>query len=164
MLEYKIKKEMSYFIKIFILVILLFGINMYLNFATDTYATFAIGFGDAASDMAMINGRPIIALLYAFYYISGLPNVYFYYISTVLALIFLGISIWILQKLLGKYGVKENTRIILSFVSIANIFIIEYFMFIEKSGFMLAIFFDVVGIYLIDLFFDGGGRSTIYIQ
>lgn len=165
MLGYRIKKEKSCFIKIFLLVILFFGINIYLNFATDTYVTFAVGFGNAASDMVIRNGRPIIALLYALFYMSGLPNTYFYYISTILGLLFLGISIWIFQKVLDKYGMKENTRIVLSFVSIANIFIIEYFMFIEKSGFMLAILFDVVGVYLIDMFFEKGvKRYYIYIQ
>lgn len=134
-----------------------------MNFATDTYVTFAVGFGNAASDMVIRNGRPIIALLYALFYMSGLPNTYFYYISTILGLLFLGISIWIFQKVLDKYGMKENTRIVLSFVSIANIFIIEYFMFIEKSGFMLAILFDVVGVYLIDMFFEKGvKRYYIY--
>ena len=159
MVSFIIQKEKICILKIFILVILFFGINIYMNFATDTYSTFSIGFRDAAWDMIIRNGRPVVALLYALYYISGLPNVYFYYISTILALLFLGVSIWIFQKILEKYGIKENIRIVLSFISIANVFIIEYFMFIEKSGFMLAILLNIVGIYLINLFFEQGVKK-----
>lgn len=159
MVSFIIQKEKICILKIFILVILFFGINIYMNFATDTYPTFSIGFRDAAWDMIIRNGRPVVALLYALYYISGLPNVYFYYLSTILALLFLGVSIWIFQKILEKYGIKENIRIVLSFISIANVFIIEYFMFIEKSGFMLAILLNIVGIYLINLFFEQGVKK-----
>ena len=159
MVSFIIQKEKTCILKIFILVILFFGINIYMSFATDTYSTFSMGFRAAAWDMFIRNGRPVVALLYALYYISGLPNLYFYYISTILALLFLGVSIWMFQKILEKYGIKENIRIVLSFISIANIFIIEYFMFIEKSGFMLAILLNIVGIYLINLFFEQGVKK-----
>ncbi len=140
--------------KIIALVMLFFGTNLYLSFATDTYATLSAGFYHAGIDMATRNGRPVIGLIYELQYLSGLPNVSFYYISSVLALIFLALSIWIYQGILKKHGIKENTRILLAFAAIANIFIIEYFMFVEKCGFMLAILFDVIGIYWLDKFFD----------
>ena len=88
MVSFIIQKEKTCILKIFILVILFFGINIYMSFATDTYSTFSMGFRAAAWDMFIRNGRPVVALLYALYYISGLPNLYFYYISTILVLIY----------------------------------------------------------------------------
>lgn len=141
-------------VKITALVLLYFGINSYLSFATDTFATFSTGFYGAGLDMAMRNGRPVIGVMYILYALSGLSNVSFYYISSLLALLFLVCSVWIYQSTLTRYGVKENIGILLAFASVANIFIIEYFMFIEKCGFMLAILLNVIGVYWIEKFFD----------
>ena len=152
-------KNRSCIIKIALLVMLFFGVNLYLSFATDTYATFYNGFRHAGKDMTMRNGRPIIELFYELHYRSGLSNESFYYISSVLALIFLGLSIWIYQRILEKYEIGENTRILLAFAGIANLFIIEYFMFIEKCGFMLSILFVVTGVYWIEKFFSARERE-----
>jgi hypothetical protein len=138
-------------LKIGCLLALYFGINTYLSFATDTYSTFHAGFKYAATDMLLRNGRAIIALIYEVQYLSGLPNEVFYYISSFSALIFLGISIYVIQNVLRHYIPNENRRIIISFISIANIYIIEYFMFVEKCGFMLAILFNCLGVYCIEI-------------
>ena len=144
----------SIIIKIALLVMLYFGVNIYLSFAADTYATFSIGFYPAFKDVTMRNGRPIWGLLYALHYLSGPTYEGYYYISSISALIFLGWSIWIYQGILEKYGVGENTRILLAFAGIANILIIEYFTFLEKCAFMLSILFVVAGIYWIEKFFS----------
>ena len=149
----ELKNKKSCLIKIALLVMLFFGVNLYRSFATDTYATFKSGFLNAGKDMTMRNGRPIIGLIYELHHLTGLSNESFYYISSFSALILLGLSIFIYQGILEKYGIGENVRILLSFAGIANIFIIEYFMFIEKCGFMLAILFDVCGVYWIEKFF-----------
>lgn len=47
---------------------LFFGVNLYLSFATDTYATFRGGFYGAGIDIVMRNGRPIIGLIYELQY------------------------------------------------------------------------------------------------
>ena len=60
----RIKKELKILMKICILVLLFFGANVYFSYAADTYCTFKIGFKEAALDMAMRNGRPIIGVLY----------------------------------------------------------------------------------------------------
>ena len=147
-------KNRSCIIKIVLLIMLFFGVNLYMSYATDTYSKFASGFYDAGIDMTMRNGRPIIGLIFELHHLSGLSNESFYYISSISALILLGLSIWIYQGILGKYGVGENARILLVFAGIANIFIIEYFLFIEKCGFMLSILFVVSGVYWIDKFFS----------
>ena len=150
----KLLEERSCIVKITAFVLLLFGVNIYLSYATDSYCTLTNGFHGSAIDMATRNGRPIIGLIYELHYLSGLSNISFYYISSALALVFLGVSVWIYQEILKKYEIKENIRILLAFAAIANIFIIEYFMFIEKCGFMLAILFDVIAVYWIDKFFS----------
>ena len=100
----KIKREKSAILKVLCLVFLYFGVDTYFNLATDTYATFANGFGTSAIDMFYRNGRPVIALIYEFFYLTGLPTNMFYYISSAVALLFLGIAIWIMQKILQTYS------------------------------------------------------------
>ena len=155
------KAEKNIVLKISAFVMLFFGVNVYFAFATDTYCTFKKGFEASAADMVSRNGRPIIGLMYELHHLSGLSNKSFYYISTVLALVFLGVSIWLFQRLLARHGVRENIRILLSCASIANIFIIEYFMYIEKCGFMLAILFDISAVWLVERFFDKKKKSDI---
>lgn len=140
--------------KITAIVLLFFGINIYLSYATDSYCTLSEGFHAPAIDMATRNGRPVIGLIYELYYLSGLPNVLFYYISSALALVFLCISIFIYQGILERYAIRENIRIVLAFAAIANVFIIEYFMFIEKCGFTLAILLNVTAVYWTEKFFS----------
>lgn len=153
------KHHNSEIIKIGCLVLLYFGTNIYLSFATDTYANFEAGFGKMAANMLYGNARVIIALIYELHYLSGLSLKSFYYISSILALAFLGAAIWIMQKILTRYLNNENQRILLSFISIVNIFIIEYFMFMEKCGFMLAILFNILGIFFIESFFRTGNKK-----
>lgn len=150
----KLKRKKSELIKIILITMLFFGTNVFFAFSTDTFATFANGFEYSAFDMATRNGRPIMGLIYELHYLSGLSNNSFYYISTALALLFLAVSIWLYQKILAKHELNENTRILVSFASIANIFIIEYFMFIEKCGFMLAVLLNIVAVYFIENFFE----------
>lgn len=145
----KADKEKRSIFKITVLVLLFFGANLFLSFATDTYLTFADGFSNAAEDMLLRNGRPVIALIYWLHSLSGLSGITFYFISSGLSLLFLGISVWLYQKLLGRYGLSENLRILLAFASIANIYIIEYFLFIEKCGFMLAVLLNVIAVWCV---------------
>ena len=150
----KIYKEKTDIFKILVLLMLFFGSNVYLSYATDTYCTFRNGFYVSAQDMATRNGRPIIGLIYGLHYLSGLSNISFYYISTFWAFIFLGAAVWLYQKLLAKQGMSSNIRVIVSFIAISNIFIIEYFTFIEKCGFMLAILFNIIAVYFIESYFE----------
>ncbi|MCI7125987.1 MAG: glucosyltransferase domain-containing protein [Agathobaculum sp.] len=149
----KFRSERSVFFKIGILILLYFGANVYFAFATDTYATFSGGFLSSAIDMTTRNGRPIIGFIYLLHSLSGLSNESFYTISSALALVFLAAAVWLYQRILAKYQLGENTRILLSFVAIANIFIIEYFMFIEKCGFMLAVLLNIAAVYCAESFF-----------
>ena len=108
-------KNRSCIIKIVLLIMLFFGVNIYLSFATDTYATFRSGFTYGFKDVTMRNGRPIWGLLYGLHYLSGPTFEGYYYISSITALIFLVWAIWIYQGILEKYGIGENVRILLAF-------------------------------------------------
>lgn len=161
----KADKEKRSIFKITVLVLLFFGANLFLSFATDTYLTFADGFSNAAEDMLLRNGRPVIALIYWLHSLSGLSGITFYFISSGLSLLFLGISVWLYQKLLGRYGLSENLRILLAFASIANIYIIEYFLFIEKCGFMLAVLLNVIAVWCgLRLFHSAKSPPPPYIE
>ena len=100
----KTVKEKYSVLKVFFLVLLFFGANVFLSFSTDSYSTLSAGFHTAAQDMLERNGRPIIALIYKLHSLSGLPGISFYYISSGLALLFLGIAVWLYQKLLARYS------------------------------------------------------------
>ena len=155
----KVSKEKHSILKVVLLVFLFFGANLFLTFSTDSYSTLSAGFHTAAQDMLERNGRPIIALIYKLHSLSGLSGTSFYYISSGLSLLFLGIAIWLYQNLLAHYSLPENARILLAFASIANVYIIEYFMFIEKCGFMLAVLFNVIGVWCIATFFERKNTS-----
>lgn len=148
----KFRSERSILFKIGILTLLYFGANVYFAFSTDTYVTLSGSFLSSAMDMITRNGRPIIGLIYLLHSLSGLSNESFYTISSALALVFLAAAVWLYQRILAKYQLGENTRILLSFAAIANIFIIEYFMFIEKCGFMLAVLLNIAAVYCAESF------------
>lgn len=156
----KASKENHSILKVALLVFLFFGANLFLAFSTDTFPLTSSGFSASALDMFQRNGRPIIALIYKLYSLFSSSVPVFYYLSSGLALLFLGIAVWLYQKLLGRYGLSENTRILLAFASIANVYIIEYFMFVEKCGFMLAILFNVIGVWCITAFFEKKGTPS----
>lgn len=86
----KIKPERNVIIKITVLILLFFGINIYFQFATDTFPTLQLGFIDRAADMFSRNGRPLIALIYGIWGVLKLPSHLFYYFSSASALMLLG--------------------------------------------------------------------------
>ena len=149
-----VKNNIKPVCKILFLVILFFGLTFYMNMATDSFRVEHDGFKQAAEDMCTLNSRLIIGGLFYLGYLFGMSLETFYYFSAVLAVIFLTLSVWVYYKILLKHSISENVAIILSFEAVANLFIIEYFRFIEKGGFMMAIFFNVMGVYFIDLFFS----------
>ena len=102
----KTVKEKYSVLKVFFLVLLFFGANVFLSFSTDSYSTLSAGFHTAAQDMLERNGRPIIALIYKLHSLSGLPGISFYYISSGLALLFLGIAV---QSICGFFE-RKNTH------------------------------------------------------
>ncbi len=139
-----------YWAKLFVIMLLFMGGGFYINFAVDTYWTFMLGFNFAAADTLTRNGRPIIAIVYKIYDIIGASGESFYYFSFVLAFICFVIAIALYERVLSTFIDNENLRIILSLLSILNLFAIEFFAFLEKGLFAFAILCNVIAVYYID--------------
>lgn len=139
-------------IKIFILTLLFLGGGYQIKYAIDTFYTFHKGFAWAAEDMLYRNGRPVMALMYRLFAMTHMRNEAFYYISYVIAFVFAGLSVYLFESILKRYIDNENICIILSFLSIINVYTIEYFMFIEQGGFMIAIFLNILAVWFLNIY------------
>lgn len=131
--------------KITVLLLLFFGGTIHIKYASDTYATFVDGFNSVATEvMIPFSGRFVIGLIYYIFGELGLSNEVAYYISVIGGIIVLGVALIVYARILEGYGLSENERVLLSFGAIANIFIVEYFCFVETLGYMLAVLFNVL--------------------
>ena len=127
------------------MLLLFFGGTIHIKYASDTYGTFATGFyQQATSWMIPVNGRLVIGLIYMIFGALGLSDEVAYYTSVLGGIIILGIALVVYVKMLDEYGLSENKRIMLAFGVIANIFIVEYFCFVETIGYMMAVLFNVL--------------------
>lgn len=140
------KNHINEMAKISIAVIVFFSITLHFTLSTDSYWIFNKGFESAAEDHLFRSGRPIFFLIYKLIAILKIPNSIAYYVLTVLALIFLILAIWFFQDMIREYIINENIRLIICFSTIVNIFIVEFFEFLEKCGFMLVILFSVLAV------------------
>ncbi|WP_294213366.1 glucosyltransferase domain-containing protein [Pseudobutyrivibrio sp.] len=151
----------SIFLKSFFITLLFLGTGYQIKYAVDTFWTFEVGFEYMAFDMFSRNGRPIIAFIYWLFSLTNLQNEWFYYFSYALAFICAMISIVVYTEVLGYYIKNENLRILLSFLSIINLYSIEYFMFVEEGGFLLGILFCVSAVYFINKYLRTSLPSNI---
>ena len=135
-LNYKILLHCS------ILMVLFFGINFGIEFATDTYSTF--GEADTWKWMLYENGRVINALIYYLFELLSIPAGYIYKLSYLTALFFGIISCFLFASILLSFTKKEWLASLIAFLTILNFYVIEYFLFIEKGLFLIAIFLCVV--------------------
>ena len=136
---------------------LFFGADAFLEFTTDTYRTFAVGVGKKAKDMLMRNGRPVIALYYKCFGLTGLPQEKFYYISFGTGLILAAASLYALSTLLEEIFHSRRKAFLTSLLLVINLFIIEYFMFVETMGFLTGVFFAVLAACFTAYFYAGKG-------
>ena len=154
-----ISKDQKLILYPFILSLLFFGVNNTLEFATDTYATFEeIG---TWQWMLYENGRVFNAIIYYVIEALHLPNGYVYKLSYASAILFLTISIYIFSKLLKDFCKNDFLCSSLSFMTLANMYIIEYFLFIEKGLFMLAILLCTIAAYCTINYFKN--QKIIYL-
>jgi len=127
---------------IFLLCICFFGSNIYLSFATDTYATFG-NFHNISELVIHSSGRVLLGLVYKLWNLCALPDEMFYFISHIAAVLLLAAAVYQFQDLLKESIAGDYYRISICFMTIANVYIIEYFMFLEKMMFLFAIFLNV---------------------
>lgn len=144
----------------FILSLLFFGVNVTLEYATDTYATFEeLG---TWQWMLYENGRIFNALIYYVIEALQIPNGYVYKLSYAFAILFLTLSIYFFSKLLKDFCRNDLLCSSLAFMTLANFYIIEYFLFIEKGLFMLAILLCSLATYCTVSYFKNSQNSYLF--
>lgn len=142
--------------KVLVLLALCFLGIMFMSYATDTYALADIGWAAAAEHMLRNNGRIILALICTICDMLGVTIAHIYYFSYAMAIVFLFAAVLVMERMLRDVIADENLRVLVSFLVIVNPFIVEYYMFIEKLAFMLAICLAVLAAYGVSRFLAGG--------
>lgn len=132
------------------LTLMCFGVDYIPEYATDSYALIQTGLIGTTQWATSVTGRVIMM---GFYYLMGKAGAdffQFYSANYILAIISLILSIFILENLLKNYITNCYCRIFMSFITIVNPLIIEYFMFVEVGCFMLSILFCMcaLGLYI----------------
>lgn len=145
----------------FWIVLLYFGINSFMELATDTYATFE----EAGTWQWMLyeNGRVINGLIYYLIEALGLSGGIIYYLSYAAALFFLYLALVIISHVLLQYREGAFFCVLLATVTVVNPFFIEYFLFIEKGLFMFAIFCNAVAFACVDYFFRAQKKKVLLL-
>lgn len=125
-----------------------------MEYSTDTYH-FALQSNLGGITGAMIyNGRLLIFLAARLFELMGVKITGFYYISFVMAICFSALSVVLLFGML-KQHMPSRLSFLLSLITILNPMCIEYFLFIEKGFFMLAVFLAVLSAKCFTLFLQG---------
>lgn len=159
--KYYAKKNYKLFFCSFTLSLLFFGINYIMEYATDTYATF---YNSGSWEyMLYENGRVFNALIYYIIETLKIPNGYTYKLSFCFAFLFLTIAVWLFGSLLLNFCQNELLCSAISFMTIANIYSIEYFLFIEKGLFMLAILLCTLAAFCTIKYFMPPHPSKMYL-
>lgn len=136
-----------------IIAVIFFGMLVSLEYATDTYAVFAQGARVNAMHF-MGSGRFVTAVAMIIARILCLSETQIYFISYLLAVISLIVSLYELEKIISKDVNKKNISILISTLIILNAFIIELFLFIEKGILVFSILLNVLAIKYIVAFFE----------
>ncbi len=140
------------------MVLLYFGINYKLEYATDTYSTFFEE--DSWTYSIYQNGRPLQALIFYLIEKLGLSGPKCYYASWLIAVIALIAAVVLLSKTIDRHIGNEKVSVLISFVTLVNPMIIEYFLFVEKGMFMVLILLIVIAVDRTErLFFGGEGKD-----
>lgn len=139
---------------------MLIGATIFPNYATDTYATFADP-AKAAADMLTRNGRPVTALIYKLATILNIKDVTSIWVYTVLGFICLYFAIILYEDSLRQYIRNDLLRCLVATLAICNIYIVEFFMFLEKVSFLLTILCCVIGYRGVQKIIEGRSSSKI---
>lgn len=160
-IKFTILNDKNLIIYPFLLSLLFFGVNNTLEYATDTYATFEeLG---TWQWMLYENGRVFNAFIYYIIEKLQISNGYVYKLSYGCAILFLSFAIYIFSKLLQDFCKNEILCTSLSFITIANFYIIEYFLFIEKGLFMFAILLCSIATYCTVNYFKNAKFSFLIL-
>lgn len=136
-------KKALYFLVPFAVVVFvlpLFG----MEYATDTYVLADKGFAHITNHMMNNNGRPIIAAFFALFDKMSASVEIFYCFSLVISIIFASLAIISMYRILHN-NMSKLSAMFFAIIAVLTPFTMEYFMFIEKGFFMLAIYMAVLG-------------------
>ena len=165
----KIKNNIISFFKnnkvlwIILLIVLMFLGNMTrVEFSRCTFRMYSTHFMGEYKHYLII-GRYFAALFWRIVSEIGLSLSKTYFISYVLGIISLTLSVFFTFKILKKYIKSNFLNLLVSSAVIINSFFIDYFIYIEKGIFTSSILFSVLAIkFLIDFFETKKKRNLIY--
>lgn len=118
--------------------------NYFTEYAADTYRNLMEGIWKTGHDMIIDNGRPIIGGFYYLWGKLGLDMESLCIFSYFLAIIFMICSVFVVSSFLNEFISNELLIVAVAFISVANVFVIEYFLFMENGAFIFAIFLDTL--------------------
>ena len=137
------KIDLEHILFALISTLLLFGTDFLPEYATDSYFTFTTD--ELWKHMLYDNGRVIGAIIYYFFEnIFAVTDKAVYLISYLSGILFLSISIYIVSSRLRLYCHNKYISVAISTLLCANLFSVEYFLFLETGIFMLAFLITVL--------------------
>ena len=141
-----------------VLVMLFFGINFMQEFSVDTYSMFEVS---QWKYLLQTSGRAVTIFVIWLFEQLALPGSVVYFISWSAAILFLSLAVFVLAKMIYTMTECPAVSTVISFLTIANVFSIEYFLFVEKGMFMLALFMNVLAVYFFEKYMRGGKAGWI---
>ena len=133
-----------------------------IEYATDTYQVFNFS-GDEVFQQFAMSGRFITAIIGYLVKMMNLSENAIYWGSSILAIIFVILSIYKLYKIIGKDVKSKILRIVIPILIVINPFSIELFLYIEKGIMIFGILMSIYAVdRLIKYFETSKKRNIIY--
>ena len=143
----------------FLAVLLLFGANSTLEYATDTYATFRHA---QWRHMLFDNGRLVNgAVYYLFEQVLNLSHEAVYGISFCTAILFSALAVYLVSCRTEKLGLDRYCAVAVSAGFVVNLFSVEYFLFLEKGLFLFGIFLTALAFECTARYFETDERKQL---
>lgn len=151
----------------FVLVLLNVGIDFTFHYATDTYST--ANEKGTWYHILYENGRPLKSLIFYIFEAFNVPIGIIYHISHSLMIVFATIAVVLFAVMLLRYISSELVCVLISFVTLLNPFVIDFFLFEEKGLFMMIVLLNVVAIVITEGMWTGTvkghlGANVLLIQ
>ena len=145
-----------------IITIAFFGIFSKVQYAPDTYSVFTNPV-DVSVAHFFSCGRYVTGLATSIFMGTlNLSNTAIYFLSYGFAILFMIISLYKLDKIVGKYVKNEMVSIIITTVTLINPFSIELYFYIEKGIMVFSVLLCVLAVEQMDKFFQGKKISILW--
>lgn len=145
-----------------ILVLLNFGIDYSLQYATDTYSTFI----EKGTWVHILyeNGRPLKSLIFYLFEAFNVSGGIIYHLSHFLAIVLMTTAVSYFATVIRNYISSEILCIAISFMTLGNPFVIEFWLFEEKSLFMLIILLNIIAVSVTEKMWrcEGNDKAVLY--